>query len=139
MFYKIVFNDMIIDAVSDPVWVIWLKRAGRFQQTDRSTANGVVMRDGSGVYNIAGKGTFTGYDEPFKTVSVVEITEPEYESLMAQITTGADGEIENHEPTETEILQQRIDELGQLINDVAFRGDGLAEQLEAAKILLGVE
>ncbi len=139
MFYKIVFNDMIIDAIRNPVWVVWLGRSGRFVDTDPGTANGIVSRDGSCVYNITGKGLFVNYYDQYKTVSVVEITEDEYEKLMSQITTGESGEIENHEPTEIEVLQKKVAELEEYARGVSVRSDGLAEQLEATKILLGVE
>ncbi len=139
MFYKIVFNDMIIDAIRNPVWVIWLGRSGRFLNTDPGTANGIVGRDGSTVYNIAGKGLFVNYTEQFKTVAVVEITEDEYENIMSQITGDSDTEIENHEPTEIEVLQKKVAELEEYTKEVSVRNNNIAEQLEATKILLGVE
>ena len=138
MFYKIVFNDMIIDVIRNPVWVIWLSRSGRFLNTDPGTANGVVSRDGSTVYNIIGKSSFVNYTNQFKTVDVVEITENEYNNLMSQIT-GENIEVENHEPTEIEILQKRVADLEAYTRDVSVCNNNLAEQLEATKILLGVE
>ncbi len=139
MYYKIVYQDMIIDALANPTWVIWLGRSGRFLATDPNTANGVVMRDGSGVYNLVGKGLFVNYTEPFKTVSVVEITEEEYENLMSQIVDGNGGDIENHEPSEMEVLQKRVEDLEEYARRLSINNDSFAEQLEATKILLGVE
>lgn len=139
MFYKVVYNNMIIDAIADPVWVIWLSRSGRFLATDPVTANGVVKRDGSCVYNLSDKPIFENYQDPFKTVSVVEITQDEYDALMAQITPETGSGVENQEPDEIEVLRNKIIELEQYAMNVSLKSDGLAEQLEATKILLGVE
>ena len=58
---------------------------------------------------------------------------------MKNKITGENTEVENHEPTEIEILQKKVADLEEYTRDVSVRNNNLAEQLEATKILLGVE
>lgn len=85
MFYKIVYNHVIIDVIAEPRWVIWLSKRKQFMFTDKSTANGIVASDCSEVYHIANKKDFQNRTETSKTVSVVEIGEAEYNSIRSQI------------------------------------------------------
>ena len=86
MYCKIIYDSMVIDIISNPRWVVWLKKSGRFLPTDPMSANGIVSSDGLVVFNIGGRSVFDGYSEDFKTVSVVEISDNEYNCLKAQIT-----------------------------------------------------
>ncbi len=72
MIYKVVCDRMLIDLIKDPVWVIWA--AGRFVQTDKNTANGIVASDGNEVFHLAGTPEFSGYPDEYKTVTVTEIS-----------------------------------------------------------------
>lgn len=84
MFYKIIYNRIVIDAISEPRWVIWIGQRKQFMLTDKSTANGVVSSDCSEVYHIEGKKSFDKRTEKSKTVSVRMIDESEYHAIMSQ-------------------------------------------------------
>lgn len=86
MFYKVIYNNIIIDILKDPTWVLWLKNARRFIMSDAVTANGVISSDKQSVYNLFHRGVFQGSDEQHKVVSMVEIDESEYSFLKAQIS-----------------------------------------------------
>lgn len=86
MYYKIVYDFIVIDIISNPRWVRWLKNSRRFLFTDPTSANGLVSSDGSCVFNLENRGAFDGYKENYKTVSFVEIPENEYNYLKSQIT-----------------------------------------------------
>ncbi len=86
MFYKIIYDKLIIDVLNNPRWVLWLKRTCRFLASEITTANGVMSSNGLEVYAIDYKGGFENHPEPYKTVKVVEITEAEYNHIRAQIS-----------------------------------------------------
>lgn len=85
MFYKVVYNNIIIDILKNPTWVLWLKNSKRFILSDIITANGVISSDKQSVYNLSNRGTFENTNEVHKSVSVVEITESEYNFIKAQL------------------------------------------------------
>lgn len=86
MFFKIIYEKLIIDVLANPKWVLWLKRTQRFLASEITTANGVISSNGLEVYAIDAKGGFKNHPEPYKTVKVVEITEAEYNLIRSQIT-----------------------------------------------------
>lgn len=85
MFYKVIYNNIIIDILKDPTWVLWLKNARLFIMSDVVTANGVISSDKQNVYNLIHRGAFQNSYEQHKEVSVVEISEDEYNLLKEQI------------------------------------------------------
>ena len=85
MFYKVIYNNIIIDILKNPTWVLWLKNSKRFILSDIITANGVISSDKQSVYNLSNRGTFENTNEVHKSVYVVEITESEYNFIKAQL------------------------------------------------------
>lgn len=86
MFYKIIYDHIVIDIVKDPNWVLWLKKAKIFTLTDETTANGIVSSSGEEVYHLNDTEEFLNCGEDHKTVVVIQIDESEYSSLQSQIT-----------------------------------------------------
>lgn len=82
MFYKIIYDNIIIDAILNPTWVIWTPKTKRFFPTDIVAANGVVSSDSQEVYHIQGKTEFGNRRELSRDVVVVKIEEDEYNHLI---------------------------------------------------------
>lgn len=96
MFYKVIYNNIIIDILNNPTWVRWLGRAARFILADSVSANGVVSSDGQSVYNLAMCGPFENTSDVYKSVTLIEVAESEYNFIKAQIvksTLSEGGEI----------------------------------------------
>ena len=82
MFYKIMYNNMVIDLLNEVRWVRYLPNSKRLIATDSQAANGVMGSDHDTVYHIFGKPyTFTN---EVKTVEVVKIDALEYDRLQTQ-------------------------------------------------------
>lgn len=121
MYVKIIYNSVVIDIIKDPKWVIWVKRSGRFLETDSMTANGIVSSDGSNVYNISGCDKFAGREEESKVVTPVEISESEYNCLRSQIvekTIGSDGA----EVSVKELIEEKIHEMSRKCEEAIVAG-----------------
>ena len=82
MFYKIMYNNMVIDLLNEVRWVRYLPNSKRLVATDSQAANGVMGSDHNTVYHIFGK-PYTFANE-VKTVEVVKIDGVEYEKLRGQ-------------------------------------------------------
>ena len=82
MFYKIMYNNMVIDLLNEVRWVRYLPNSKRLVATDSQAANGVMGSDHNTVYHIFGK-PYTFANE-IKTVEVVKIDALEYDKLRTQ-------------------------------------------------------
>lgn len=82
MFYKIMYNNMVIDLLNEVRWVRYLPNSKRLVATDSQAANGVMGSDHDTVYHIFGK-PYTFANE-VKTVEVVKIDALEYDRLQTQ-------------------------------------------------------
>lgn len=82
MFYKIMYNNMVIDLLNEVCWVRYLPNSKRLVATDSQAANGVMGSDHNTVYHIFGK-PYTFANE-VKTVEVVKIDALEYDRLQTQ-------------------------------------------------------
>lgn len=82
MFYKIMYNNMVIDLLNEVRWVRYLPNSKRLIATDSQAANGVMGSDHNTVYHIFGK-PYTFVNE-VKTVEVVKIDAKEYDVLKSQ-------------------------------------------------------
>lgn len=83
--FKVVYNNIVVDILADPKWVRWAKKSNRFILTDITSANGVIGSDGSTVYCIKNTDAFGFSDTIYKKVTIVSITEIEYNSLKSKI------------------------------------------------------
>ena len=82
MFYKIMYNNMVIDLLNEVRWVRYLPNSKRLVATDSQAANGVMGSDHNTVYHIFGK-PYTFANEVM-TVEVVMIDALEYDRLQTQ-------------------------------------------------------
>ena len=82
MFYKLMYNNMVIDLLNEVRWVRYLPNSKRLVATDSQAANGVMGSDHNTVYHIFGK-PYTFANE-VKTVEVVKIDALEYNRLQTQ-------------------------------------------------------
>lgn len=82
MFYKVMYNNMVIDLLNEACWVRYLPNAQRFVATDSQAANGIMGSDHDTVYHIFGKPY--NFAKDLKTVEVVKIDALEYDRLQSQ-------------------------------------------------------
>ena len=82
MFYKLMYNNMVVDLLNEVRWVRYLSGAKRFVATDSQAANGVMGSDHDTVYHIFGKPY--NFASELKTVEVVKIDALEYNRLQSQ-------------------------------------------------------
>ena len=121
MFYKIVYEHIVIDIICNPHWVIWANKSGRFVLTDETSANGIVSSDGSEVFHLSGTKDFLNYQDDYKSVAVVEISEAEYLSLKAQITENAISESGDTLSIE-QLIANKVEEMSQTCEDIITAG-----------------
>lgn len=121
MYYKVIYDFVVIDIITCPRWVIWLKKSGRFMMTDQISASGILSSDGLTVFNIDGRGLFEGYLNEYETVTVVEISEDEYNCLQSQMKVKAIGADGTEIPL-SKITAKKIGEMSQKCEDRIVKG-----------------
>lgn len=82
MFYKIMYNNMVIDLLTEISWVRYLPNSKRLVVTDSQSANGIMGSDHNTVYHLFGKPY--NFVADLKTVEVVRIEKAEFEALQTQ-------------------------------------------------------
>lgn len=87
MYFKIIYNNLVIDILDSLQYVRWLKRAHKFVRTEMTSAHGILASDNLNIYHVDGMPEFEGMSN-YKTVHLVEIDKEEYESLNSQIVKG---------------------------------------------------
>ena len=166
MYFKIIYNALVIDILDSVQYVRWLKRGKKFVKTEMTSANGILASDGINIYHVEGMPEFNGMGN-YKTVHMIQIEKEEYDKLKSQMVEGdviyADQsafsteeklklEISNlkkqlaavsnqsHQST-NELAAVKIEnqELLKQLEYVKSENVELADQLMAAKILLGVD
>ena len=121
VFYKIIYNHIVIDVIENPRWVLWSAKRKQFMMTDKITANGIVASDCSAVYHIDGKKDFTNRTEVSKNVTVAKISEIEYIAIKSQIknkTINEHGDIVSID----QLKEQKISQMSQACEDKITRG-----------------
>lgn len=166
MYFKIIYNALVIDILDSVQYVRWLKRGKKFVKTEMTSANGILASDGINIYHVEGMPDFDGMGN-YKTVHMLQIEKEEYDKLKSQMVEGdviyADQsafsteeklklEIANlkkqlaavssqsHKSTD-DLAAVKIEnqELLKQLENVKAENVELADQLLAAKILLGVD
>lgn len=87
MYFKIIYNNLVIDILDSIQYVRWLKRARKFVHTEMTSAHGILASDGLNIYHVDGMPEFESMSN-YKTVHMVEISKDEYDSLNSQIIKG---------------------------------------------------
>ena len=101
--YKILYDNMTIDVVKRIKYCKYLQRSGRMLLTDAVSANGIVSSNGSEVYHLAGTPSMP---EGYKTVTILPISEEEYEYLTSLITKG--------EPIKEDLIKARENKISEM-------------------------
>lgn len=121
MFYKIIYNHIVIDILSDPMWVVWSRNNMFFVPSDITTANGVVASNHNDVYHISGTPEFVGRDEESKTVDVQRIHEAEYLSLKFQLVENAVNE-DGTKMSLHELIESKVAEMSAACENEITKG-----------------
>lgn len=87
MYFKIIYNNLVIDILDSIQYVRWLKRGQKFVRTEMTSAHGILASDNLNIYHVDGMPEFDGVKN-YKTVHMVEITKDEYDKLNSQIIHG---------------------------------------------------
>lgn len=124
--YKVIYNNIIIDIIRHPYYVRWIGRFMRPFPTDVTSANGIASSDGETYYHVDTMPPFPS-EQNYKTVSLVEITEEEYNTLSSQLTDKKI--IYEQEPTEVERLKDTVEQLKNTINQLQFQNSSLLEEV----------
>lgn len=127
MAYKILLNTTVIDAQKNLNYVYWQVKNHLLLLGRSDFANGIVSSDGSTVWHLDGYPEFP--EGAYETVKAVEITDEEYKELVKQLEIGTVEEPEDPGAVETVMSAQEM--RSKILT--------LEDELEAAKILLGVE
>ena len=115
MYYKIIYQNMVIDVIKNPRYVRWLKRGQRFARTESTSANGIMASDRINVYHVDTMPTFNGV-ENYKTVQMVEIEKDEYDKFMSLMVKKRHVSVFHDELDDPEVLKNRIVELQNEVN-----------------------
>lgn len=87
MYFKIIYNALVIDILDSVQYVRWLKRGKKFVKTEMTSANGIFASDGINIYHVEGMPDFDGMGN-YKTVHMLQIEKEEYDKLKSQMVEG---------------------------------------------------
>ena len=166
MYFKIIYNALVIDILDSVQYVRWLKRGKKFVKTEMTSANGILASDGINIYHVEGMPEFDGMGN-YKTVHMLQIEKEEYDRLSLQMVEGdviyVDESVfsteeklkleitnlkkqlaavsnQSHKATDDlEAVKLENQELLKQLDNVKAENAELADQLLAAKIILGVD
>ena len=166
MYFKIIYNALVIDILDSVQYVRWLKRGKKFVKTEMTSANGILASDGINIYHVEEMPDFDGMGN-YKTVHMLQIEKEEYDRLKSQMIEGdviyVDESIfsteeklkleisnlkkqlaavsnQSHKATDDlNAVKIENQELLKQLENVKAENIELADQLSAAKILLGVD
>ena len=80
MYFKIIYNALVIDILDSIQYVRWLKCGKKFVKTEMTSANGILASDGINIYHVEGMPDFDGMGN-YKTVHMLQIEKEEYDKL----------------------------------------------------------
>lgn len=166
MYFKIIYNALVIDILDSVQYVRWLKRGKKFVRTEMTSAHGILASDGINIYHVEGMPDFDGMGN-YKTVYMLQIEKEDYDKLKSQMVEGDviyadESAFSTEEKLKLEIsnLKKQLaavssqshnatndlsavkienQELLKQLENVRAENVELANQLMAAKILLGVD
>ena len=119
MFYKIVYNNLILDILKNPVFVKYSFKSKRFLVSDGVSADGVMSRIRDEVYLFK---TIDGVDN-LKVITMIEIAENEYLSLLHSIVDESNiMSVRGYAMSIQEIRQKKIDEMNEVCHETILNG-----------------
>lgn len=133
MYFKIIYNALVIDILDSVQYVRWLKRGKKFVKTDMTSANGILASDGLNVYHVEGMPEFDGMGN-YKTVHMVEIDEESYNTLKSQMIEGDVVYVDEAAFSTEERLKLEISNLKKQLAAVSNQSHKSTTDLEAIKL-----
>lgn len=115
---KIIYNNLIIDAVKNPKYFRYLSKSGRTVITDRTSAHCIMGSNNKDLYLLQGVPRPEGKD--WKEVEVVRIGEDEYSSLSRLLVENASVCANRSELNL--VRSEKIQELSSICHDIITNG-----------------
>lgn len=84
--YKVIYENIVIDVLNNIKYLRYLPKSKRVAVTDKTNAHCILSSDGKQRYHVEGMPYPTG--SGYKTVTLMQITQKEYDELSALITSG---------------------------------------------------
>lgn len=138
--YKIIKDEIVIDVIRNPKYVLFLDRNNTVLPTDISYAQGIISSDGSTLWHVEGFPEFSDYE----TVSMIEVTEREGIELE-NILKGIIAEAEALKPKEyfysritVAELQGRVEKLSSELAEIETIKQLVADLTELVLPIEGV-
>lgn len=133
MYFKIIYNALVIDILDSVQYVRWLKRGKKFVKTDMTSAHGILASDGINVYHLDGMPEFDGMGN-YKTVQMIEIDEEKYHRLKSQMTLGDVIYVDEAAFSAEEKLKLEIASLKKQLAAVSNQGHKATDDLESLRL-----
>lgn len=133
MYFKIIYNALVIDILDSVQYVRWLKRGKKFVKTDMTSAHGILASDGINVYHLDGMPEFDGMGN-YKTVQMIEIDEEKYHRLKSQMTLGDVVYVDETAFSTEEKLKLEIASLKKQLAAVSNQGHKATDDLESLRL-----
>ena len=132
MYFKIIYNALVIDILDSVQYVRWLKRGKKFVKTEMTSANGILASDGINIYHVEGMPEFDGMGN-YKTVQMIEIDEEKYHRLKSQMTLGDVVYVDEAAFSAEEKLKLEIASLKKQLAAVSNQGHKAIDDLDVLK------
>lgn len=133
MYFKIIYNALVIDILDKIQYVRWLKRGKKFVKTEMTSANGILASDGINIYHVEGMPDFDGMGN-FKTVHMIQIEKEEYDKLKSLVVDGDVIYVDEAAFSTEEKLRIEISNLRKQLAAVSNQGHKATDDLEAVKL-----
>ena len=132
MYFKIIYNALVIDILDSVQYVRWLKRGKKFVKTEMTSANGILASDGINIYHVEEMPDFDGMGN-YKTVHMLQIEKEEYDKLKSQMVEGDVIYINEAAFSTEEKLRLEISSLRKQLAAVSNQNHKLVEELTDVK------
>lgn len=109
MFYKVVYDKIVIDVIENPVFLRWIKTSKRFRETDETSAAAIFSSDFSTKYHLSGKDLIEN-GGVYKDVILIEIQEAEYNNIKSTLAN----KIIQDDGSEIEISELRTRKISEM-------------------------
>ncbi len=133
MYFKIIYNALVIDILDSVQYVRWLKRGKKFVKTEMTSANGILASDGINIYHVEGMPDFDGMGN-YKIVHMLQIEKEEYDRLKSQMIDGDVIYVDESVFSTEEKLKLEISNLKKQLAAVSNQGHKATDDLAAVKI-----
>jgi len=133
MFYKIIKDRTIVDAMETITYVRQNIRNKVIIACPREICNGIVSSDGTVFWHLEGQPQFI--EGSFETVRIVEIEENEYNEIKAVLTDEqiAEDDERIREPITTTEVMEILDSMQKQIDSLTEENTELRAELQALK------